>query len=270
MQFGLTVLIAIAFGIAAKNRGFEGFKWGSGAATLIFGGQAVIALYQQAAGGSAFVTWEWTFFVTIALSLYLWNKSSRKSTDQPREKNIDIRSEGTTLPFPVIVPPTASSTIGSRPFPEQKSPESVAMAQVRQQMSLGDTPRPPTEKVTVTRRIVSSLLLAALVIGVTIGGIDLYIAQKKKIANGGMSSSDSVRAVEQQTQSNINSGYIVPATKVDAGTLATATSTKRPIGMPLLSWKDEGFGFSQRTRVFFQNDNFGKITTIRVDQLAVI
>lgn len=68
----------------------------------------------------------------------------------------------------------------------------------------------------------------------------------------------------------IKTNFTLAPGNVDPGLLATATATRLPDDMPVVSWKDQGFGYSTRTRIFFKTDNFGKIEKVDVDQLGIL
>jgi hypothetical protein len=57
---------------------------------------------------------------------------------------------------------------------------------------------------------------------------------------------------------------------LNAADIATLLETKMPAGMPTSSWANQGYGYSERTRVFLRTDNFGKVTEVDVDQLGIL
>lgn len=70
--------------------------------------------------------------------------------------------------------------------------------------------------------------------------------------------------------SGSGSKFILPPASIDAAQLASATATRLPEDMPVVSWQSQGFGYSDRTRVYFSADSFGKIAKVDVDQLGVL
>jgi TM2 domain-containing membrane protein YozV len=85
----------------------------------------------------------------------------------------------------------------------------------------------------------------------------------------GTSQRDSFSSPLERTSISGAGKHIVAPTNVLGSDLAKVLETKMPVEFPIASWKGQGFGYSERTRIFLGHNNFGTITKADIDQLGV-
>ena len=227
MQFLVSLLLCIALGYRAKQRGRDGFKFAAGVALVLFGSSALLGFWDQATGDvQPFLWWAIAVFTVVMA----WMRLEGSAAKNPNNK-VEAAPSSTAAPTP--------------------QPAHAAVV----------TPPPTKEKW-------SEKLLG--IVGIIIMIFALVQGFKWITDSNDTQQTPSAGVIGGQLAAATSGKFFVAPAKLSPEDMGRLTETKMPDGMPLNAWAAQGFGYSDRTRIFLWANNFGSIDKINVDQLGVL
>lgn len=229
MQFLVSILISIALGYRAKQKGRDGLKFGAGVAVVLLGSSAVLGFYDQAVGASPVIWWVIATFTVVMA----WMRLDKPAGTSPQAH---------TAPAVNTQSVANSSAATASALDPTKPTQPGLIGWIRRQ-----------------KREAIMLVVAGL-------GWWFFVGQDKY--RDKPENTTSASAVP--TAATVPSGqfFVTPAA-LSGEDLARLLETKMPREMPIAAWPSQGFGFSDRTRIFLQTDNFGTVKKVKIDQLGV-
>jgi hypothetical protein len=228
MQFLVGILISIALGYRAKQKGRDGLKFGAGVAAVLLGSSAVLGFYDQAVGADPVIWWVIAAFTVVMAWMRL-----EKPTGTPPQAEVAPSASAQAPAAPSAAAANAS---------DLKPAQSGLVGWIRKQKS------------------------EAILIAVAGLGWWFFVGQEKY---GDKPAHTSTVSASPSVAKAASSQYFVTPAVLSGEDLARLLETKMPREMPIAAWPSQGFGFSDRTRLFLQTDNFGTVKKVKIDQLGV-
>lgn len=228
MQFLVSILISIALGYRAKQKGKDGLKFGAGVAVVLLGSSAVIGFYDQAVGASPVIWWVIAAF-TVVMAWMRLDKPTGTSQQAHSAPAHNAQSAANSSP------PTTSA--------------------------LDPKPAQPGLIGWINRQKREAILLVVAGLGWW-----FFVGQDKY---GDKPNLTTAASAARPAATAPNGQFFVTPAALSGEELARLLETKMPREMPIAAWPSQGFGFSDRTRLFLQTDNFGTVKKIKIDQLGI-
>jgi hypothetical protein len=257
MQMLVSILLSIVLGYRAKQLGRNGLKFGAGVATSLMAPLAALQAWDQVAGVHPALWWVIAAFVTCIAVMRL---------EKPRTE-VDGKSASATqlgpMPQKIRVDEPTCSTVNSpshKPVISPWSPESSSHFWTEKRAYFG------WHKINGGFRIVYYICGFLFIISLLYRGTNYFIA---KVSQSTVSESSAPSAPTLSQATSTRGDFLMLAATFGADDMARLLEAKLPVGMPIVSWADQGFGYSDRTRIFMWTDNFGNVTNVDVQQLGV-
>lgn len=246
MQFLVSLLACIVLGYRAKQRGRDGLKFGGGVALVLFGSSAILGFWDQAVGVHPGLWWVIAAFTVVMAWLRL-----EKSKSPPSQASALVSNTQPAELDAAISDSTKTQTSKPKPFSKADFQHAWAEGIAYWQQ----------------HKIKGTLNILIGIFGLT---VILSLVYSKLIKP------DTTDSIQGQTS---NTGprttvaspgkFLVAPGTFSSEDLNRLLETKLPSGMPIASWANQGFGYSNRTRIFIWTDNFGTVKNVDVEQLGV-
>ena len=116
--------------------------------------------------------------------------------------------------------------------------------------------------------LIAFIFVAGILAAIAIPAYKDYTDRARQRAGVSRQESSSPQS-QQAAAPAASTKYLVAPANLPGADLGKLLETKMPVEFPIASWQSQGFGYSERTRIFLGHNNFGNVTEVDVDQLGV-